>query len=98
MIGALKVLVGPDCSLVDFFQIVCVEFIVRAILIILQDGKGMKIDMRMDLAFGLYDNFFNWIHQPENRFQKPVIKGFDLENCYHSSLRLTGIVPARIRY
>lgn len=68
MIGAFKVLIRPDCSLVDFFQIVCVELIRRKKLIILQDGQCMKIDMRMDTAFGFDDYFFHWIQKPENRF------------------------------
>ena len=68
MVGAFKVLVRPDCSLVDFRQSVRIEFVGCKKLIILQDGQSVKIDMRMDLAFGLDDYFFNRIQKPEKRF------------------------------
>lgn len=84
MIGALKILISPNSSFIQIFNELGKKIILRQIVIIFQYVKSMFVDMSMNLALRFYDDFFEWIQNPESRFQDSVIYGFQLYDRNHS--------------
>ena len=73
MIGTSEILIGPHSSFVNFMNGIGEKIILRHIFIVLQNRQCMFVDMSMNLTFGLDNDFFKGIQNPECRFQESMV-------------------------